>query len=111
MAGVRKRKTATEKKRAPSKEPAPLKIEPPAPPEELIQSLKPGERRELPVLPVRHTVLFPLAILPLNVGRPSSVQLLNHCMQTDRMLAVFAQKNPEEDAPKPDELHETGTLG
>ena len=92
MAGVRKRKTATEKQRAPSKEPAPLKIEPPAPPEELIQSLKPGERRELPVLPVRHTVLFPLAILPLNVGRPSSVQLLNHCMQTDRTLVVVRDR-------------------
>ncbi|TMQ47387.1 MAG: endopeptidase La [Candidatus Eisenbacteria bacterium] len=110
MAGVRKRKTATEKKRAPSKEPAPLKIEPPAPPEELIQSLKPGERRELPVLPVRHTVLFPLAILPLNVGRPSSVQLLNHCMQTDRTLVVVRQRDAGVESPQPADLHEMGTL-
>ena len=44
---------------------------------------------EMPVLPVRHTVLFPHAILPLNVGRPKSLQLLNDIMNGDRRVAVI----------------------
>ena len=67
--------------------------------EERVQTLRPGKRRIVPVLPVRHTVLFPFAILPMNVGRPSSVQLLNHCMSGDRMLAVIAQKDPSNETP------------
>ena len=49
--------------------------------------------RVVPVLPVRHTVLFPLAILPLNVGRDRSIQLLNDVMAGDRTIAVVCQKN------------------
>ena len=40
--------------------------------------LKPGAQppvREIPVLPVRHTVLFPFAFLPFNIGRPRSIAL------------------------------------
>jgi ATP-dependent Lon protease len=75
-----------------------------------IKSLKPGDRRVVPVLPVRHTVLFPFAILPMNVGRPSSVQLLHHCMASDRMMAVIAQKDTSQETPGPDDLHPVGTL-
>ena len=74
------------------------------------RALKAGERRVVPVLPVRHTVLFPFAILPMNVGRPSSVHLLNHCMATDRVLAVVAQLDPADESPTSSELHATGTL-
>ena len=75
------------------------------------KALKPGDKRTIPVLPVRHTVLFPYAILPMNVGRPSSVQLLHHCMSTDRMLAVIAQRDPTQETPGPADLHAVGTLG
>ncbi len=74
------------------------------------RQFKAGDHRNVPVLPVRHTVLFPFAILPMNVGRSSSVQLLHHTMSTDRILAVFAQRDPNEDAPTADQLHATGTL-
>jgi len=55
-------------------------------------------------------VLFPFAILPMNVGRPSSVQLLHHCMASDRMMAVIAQKDTSQETPGPEDLHPVGTL-
>ena len=89
---------------------ASLSVMPGSVADERIKSLKPGDTRTVPVLPVRHTVLFPFAILPMNVGRPSSVQLLNHCMAGDRMLAVIAQKDPLNESPKPDEIESIGTM-
>jgi ATP-dependent Lon protease len=80
------------------------------PNERLPKPLKPGDKRATPVLPVRHTVLFPFAILPMNVGRPSSVQLLHQVMSGDRTLTVIAQKDPAQDTPGPEGLHGIGTL-
>jgi len=69
------------------------------------------EARTVPVLPVRHTVLFPFGILPLLVGRKRSLQLLNDVMAGDRVLAVFAQRDATSDDPSPADLHPVGTLG
>ena len=80
--------------------------EPPAPPAPRLQG-----PRELPVLPVRHTVLFPFAILPLSVGRERSVALLNDVMAGDRTIAVVAQRDGNVEDPKFPELYEVGTLG
>ena len=63
------------------------------------------------MLPVRHTVLFPFAILPLNVGRERSVALLNAVMAGDRTIAVLAQKDGGVEDPGFSDLYETGTLG
>ena len=79
------------------------------PPEAPASTLK--GPRELPVLPVRHTVLFPYAILPLNVGRERSVALLNAVMAGDRTIAVLAQKDGVVEDPGFADLYETGTLG
>ena len=59
---------------------------------------------ELPVLPVRDTVLFPHAVLPLNVGRESSLALLNS-LGDEKVIAVAAQRDPRLDAPDPEDLH------
>jgi ATP-dependent Lon protease len=67
--------------------------------------------RELPVLPVRHTVLFPYAILPLSVGRERSVTLLNDVMAGDRTIVVVAQRDGNVEDPRFPELYEVGTLG
>ncbi|HYM80466.1 MAG TPA: endopeptidase La [Candidatus Limnocylindria bacterium] len=67
--------------------------------------------REVPVLPVRHAVLFPFALLPLGVGRPKSVQMLNDAMGGDRTIAVFTQRDPAVDDPGPSDLYPVGTLG
>src|SRR6195256_5346022 len=73
---------------------------------------KPNETQEqqpLPVLPVRDTVLFPHAVLPLTVGRESSVQLINS-LGEDKTIGVVAQREARVDAPQPSDLYTVGTL-
>ncbi|MCU1285334.1 MAG: ATP-dependent proteinase [Acidobacteriales bacterium] len=63
----------------------------------------------LPVLPVRDTVLFPHAVLPLTVGRDSSVQLINS-LGEDKQIIVVAQQDARIDSPVPTDLYQIGTL-
>jgi ATP-dependent Lon protease len=65
--------------------------------------------RRIPVLPVRDTVLFPHAVLPLTVGRESSIQLIES-LGEERSIVVAAQIDPRLDSPKPADLHAVGTL-
>ncbi len=65
--------------------------------------------RSLPILPVRDTVLFPHAVLPLTVGRESSVQLINS-LGDDKTIVVVAQREARVDAPQPADLYSIGTL-
>ena len=65
--------------------------------------------RPLPVLPVRDTVLFPHAVLPLTVGRESSVQLINS-LGEDKTIVVIAQREARVDSPQPVDLYPIGTL-
>ncbi len=65
--------------------------------------------RRIPILPVRDTVLFPHAVLPLTVGRESSIQLIES-LGEDRSIVVTAQLDPRLDTPKPTDLHTVGTL-
>ncbi|MGB8832031.1 MAG: endopeptidase La [Candidatus Sulfotelmatobacter sp.] len=64
--------------------------------------------RALPVLPVRDTVLFPHAVLPLTVGRESSVQLINS-LGEDKTIVVVAQREARVDSPQPSDLYMVGT--
>ena len=64
--------------------------------------------RALPVLPVRDTVLFPHAVLPLTVGRESSVQLINS-LGEDKTIIVVAQREARVDNPQPSDLYTLGT--
>ena len=68
-----------------------------------------GESRVLPILPVRDTVLFPHAVLPLTVGRESSIQLINS-LGEEKSIVVVAQRDARVDAPQPADLHHFGTL-
>ncbi len=65
--------------------------------------------KALPVLPVRDTVLFPHAVLPLTVGRESSIQLIES-LGDQRTIIVVAQRDARVDSPQPDQLYEYGTL-
>src|SRR5215475_3624607 len=67
------------------------------------------EDRALPILPVRDTVLFPHAVLPLTVGRDSSVQLINS-LGEDKTIVVVAQREARVDSPQPTDLYTVGTL-
>src|SRR5712675_590123 len=64
--------------------------------------------RALPVLPVRDTVLFPHAVLPLTVGRESSVQLINS-LGEDKTIVVVAQREARVDSPQQSDLYSVGT--
>ena len=68
-----------------------------------------GPDRVLPVLPVRDTVLFPHAVLPLTVGRESSIQLINS-LGEEKSIVVVAQRDARVDTPQPQDLHAFGTL-
>jgi ATP-dependent Lon protease len=64
----------------------------------------------LPILPVRDTVLFPGAVLPLTVGRESSLALVNSLEGDDKLLGVVAQLDPRVEDPSAADLHKIGTL-
>jgi ATP-dependent Lon protease len=72
---------------------------------ELIEIPKTG----VPVLPVRDTVLFPHAVLPLTVGRESSIQLINS-LGDEKTILVVAQREARVDTPQPTDLFSIGTL-
>src|SRR5688572_5765700 len=63
----------------------------------------------MPVLPLRDTVLFPQAFMPLAVARESSVKLIDEAVASGQTIAVFAQKEAGEDEPSQNDLHPVGT--
>jgi endopeptidase La len=65
---------------------------------------------ELPVLPLRRTVAFPLTLQPLAVNRPVSVETVNRALASDRLVVLLLQDNDEDD-PGPDHLRKIGTVG
>jgi ATP-dependent Lon protease len=73
-----------------------------------VSTEKPGVRR-IAVLPVRDTVLFPHSVLPLTVGRESSIQLIES-LGEERSIVVAAQLDARADTPKPADMHAVGTL-
>ena len=64
---------------------------------------------EVPVLAVRDTVVFPGALLPITVGRPSSVALVQS-LGENRTMAVVSQLDPRVESPGPDDLYNVGTI-
>jgi ATP-dependent Lon protease len=65
---------------------------------------------ELAVLPVRDAVIFPNAVIPLTVGRESSVRLINDVQQRDGMLVVLTQRDKRIDNPAQSDLYDIGTV-
>ena len=63
----------------------------------------------LPMLPVRDTVIFPYMILPLFVGRESSIKAVDEALAKDRMIFLATQKVPTDDHPNPEAIHTVGT--
>ena len=66
---------------------------------------------ELPILPLRNTVIFPSGITPLTVGRPLSLAAAEAALSTEeKLLGVVAQREDNEAEPTPDNLYKTGTV-
>ncbi len=74
---------------------------------EVVQKMD-GTHASVPVLPVRDTVLFPHAVLPLTVGRESSIHLIQS-LGEEKTILVVAQRDARLDAPEGSDLHAVGT--
>jgi ATP-dependent Lon protease len=64
---------------------------------------------ELPVLPLKDTVVFPDSVLPLAIGQERSVQLVEDVVSGNRLIALVAATDPEIEQPAWDDLHTVGT--
>src|SRR3954465_8160412 len=64
---------------------------------------------DLPVLPLRDTVLFPNSFMPLAVAREASVRLIDEATTAGRMIAVFTQREASVEEPLQEDLCPVGT--
>jgi len=65
----------------------------------------------LPILPLRGVVVYPQTVVPLTIGQPRSIRLVDAVMAGDtRMIGLVASKKPETDTPTPQDLYEIGTV-
>src|SRR3954453_20435962 len=62
----------------------------------------------LPVLPIRNIVVFPGTVMPLNVGRQKSKNLLDEVMPGEKLVGVITQKNPDIEDPQMEDLNTVG---
>jgi ATP-dependent Lon protease len=65
---------------------------------------------EVPLLPLRETVLFPHSFMPLAVARESSIKLIDEAIAGDKLIGVVTQRDPTVEEPGQTDLHEIGTL-
>lgn len=63
----------------------------------------------LPILPLRGLVVYPLTAVPLTVGQPRSVKLVDEVASGERIIGLVTSKIPELEAPSPDDLYRVGT--
>jgi ATP-dependent Lon protease len=64
---------------------------------------------ELPILPLRNSVFFPGAVMPLTIGRAKTIRLIEEATRENSLLGIVTQRAPEIDDPTPDDLYEIGT--
>ncbi|MBO8130112.1 MAG: endopeptidase La [Candidatus Marinimicrobia bacterium] len=64
----------------------------------------------LPIMALRNTVLFPNHVIPIYIGRPKSLKLIENLDEEHRKIMVIAQKEGSIDDPKPEDLYEWGTV-
>ncbi|MFN5931462.1 MAG: LON peptidase substrate-binding domain-containing protein, partial [Sphingobacteriales bacterium] len=65
---------------------------------------------DLPILPLRNTVLFPGVVIPITVGRDKSIKAVNEAYKTDKLVGVLAQKDSSVEDPQISDLVEIGTV-
>ncbi len=66
---------------------------------------------DVPILPLRNMMSFPGVVLPISVGRSSSVRLIKKAEKKQMLIAIMSQKRTEVENPTMDDLFETGTIG
>lgn len=76
-----------------------------------LDQQKPRLRNELPIVPLRDTVVFPSSMVPITVGRPKVKLGLDSAWAGDRLAVFVAQKNPRVENPAPNDIYSVGTVG
>lgn len=76
-----------------------------------LEQQKPNLKNELPIVPLRDTVVFPSSMVPITVGRPKVKLGLDRSWGTDRLAIFVAQKNPRIENPAPNDIYSVGTVG
>jgi ATP-dependent Lon protease len=66
--------------------------------------------KEMPILPLRNTVLFPGVVLPITVGRDKSIKAVNDAYKADKLIGVLAQRDSSVEDPAIHELMNVGTI-
>ncbi len=79
-------------------------------PEKLVDDMGDIPADALIVIPVRNMVLFPGMIVPISVGRESSVAAAQYAVKNERPIGILMQHDPEEDTPTADDLATVGTI-
>ncbi len=64
----------------------------------------------LPILPLRGVVVYPHTTIPLTVGQPRSIKLVDEAVSGDRLIGLVASRKPELDTPGPEDIYTYGTL-
>ncbi len=65
---------------------------------------------DLPILPLRGVVVFPHTGVPLTIGQPRSITLVDDVVAGNRLVGLVASKDPELETPGPDDLYQVGTV-
>ena len=69
----------------------------------------PPELETLPILPLRNSVVFPASVVPINVGRPRSVRLVEDLLGQERaVVGIVSQRDADVDEPRFGDLFEVG---
>jgi len=65
----------------------------------------------LPILPLRGLVVYPQTVVPLTIGQPRSIRMVDDVVASDeRLIGLLASRNPELETPGPDDLYQVGTV-
>jgi len=77
----------------------------------IVNHQKPRIKNELPIVPLRDTVVFPSSMVPITVGRQKVKLGLDGAWSADRLVVFVAQKNPRVENPAPNDIYSVGTVG
>jgi len=66
--------------------------------------------QQLPVLPLRGLVVFPMTAVPIRVGQPRSVQLIDEVVAGKRLVGLVTSRDPALESPGPDDVYRVGTV-
>lgn len=66
---------------------------------------------QLPILPLRGLVVYPETAVPLSIGQPRSIRLVDDVLSADdRLIGLVTSKDPQDELPGPDDLYQVGTV-